>query len=204
MQIKVLVVDGHPFMRLGLQQYLVKAEGVWVVGESGDGGEAFDIARETSPDVVLLGLNLVKEPDGVALCKLLKSLPSPPRVLVHTAYNLVDDGADGFIHKSIDRKQPLDSVRHTACGNRVWLPAERAGEPECFRSVCAILIEENLTPREREVLVLILCRYSNTEIAEALNISTQTTKNHASKVLRKSRARNRKELLSKIPPISTP
>jgi DNA-binding NarL/FixJ family response regulator len=168
-------VDGHPFMRLGLQRYLGRA-GVWVVGESGDGGEAFDLAREMRPDAVVLGLNLVEEPDGIELCRLLKSLPHPPRVLVHTAYNLANDvtscflaGADGFLHKSTDCERLLDAVRRIAVGERVWLPGGRVGEPRT--RLYDTPVQERLTPREREVLALMLRRYSNTDVAEALHIS---------------------------------
>jgi DNA-binding NarL/FixJ family response regulator len=200
---KVFIVDGHPLMRFGLEEYLGGA-GVRVVGESGGGGEAFDLVRQTRPDAVVLGLNLVGEPDGVDLCRLLKSLPRPPRVLVHTAYNLADDvtscflaGADGFLHKSTDREQLLDAVRRTAAGERVWLPGARVGEPRSRLQDTPA--EERLTPREREVLALMLRRYSNADVAGALHISAQTAKNHASKVLRKLGMRSRKELFSRSP-----
>ena len=203
MTLRILIVDGHPFMRFGLEEYLGKA-GLLVVGESGSGDEAFDLARSTRPDAVVLGLNLVEEPDGIELCRLMKSLPRPPRVLVHTAYNLADDvtscflaGADGFLHKSTDCERLLDAVRRTADGERVWLPGERAGEPRS--RLHETLAEERLTSREREVLALMLRHYSNAEVAEALHISAQTAKNHASKVLRKLGARSRKELFSRSP-----
>lgn len=203
MRLRVLVVDGHPLMRLGLEEFLGKA-GVLVVGESGSGSEAFDLARRTGPDAVVLGLNLVEEPDGVELCRMLKSLPRPPRVLVHTAHNLAEDvtscflaGADGFLHKSTDCKRLLGAVRRTAAGERVWLPGVRVGEPRS--RIHDTPAEECLTPREREVLALMLRRYSNAEIAEALHVSAQTAKNHASKVLRKLGVRSRRELFSRNP-----
>lgn len=172
MRLKVLIVDGHPFTRLGLQQYLGRA-GVRVVGESGDGGEAFDLARETRPDAVVLGLNLVEEPDGIELCRLLKSLPHPPRVLVHTAYNLADDvtscflaGADGFLHKSTNCERLLDAVRRTAVGERIWLPGGRVGEPRT--RLYDTPAKERLTPRERDVLALMLRRYSNGRVRRSV------------------------------------
>jgi DNA-binding NarL/FixJ family response regulator len=197
---RVVVVDGHPLMRTG-QIHTLNAGGMRVVSEFGSGEEAIRLVEQVRPDLVILGLNLVDEMDGIETLVRMKSLPDPPRVLVHAAYNLADDltscflaGADGFLHKSADRQRFLEDARSVAAGRPAWFPGKRAGDPRSL--VNTTPVGASLTPREREVLALMLRRYSN---AEALYISAQTAKNHASKVLRKLGARNRKELLSRSP-----
>lgn len=203
MDLRVIVVDGHPIMRTG-HTCVLNAAGIRVVGEFGRGEEALWIVEKVRPDLVVLALNLIGEMDGIEVLLRMKTLPDPPRVLVHAAYNLADDltscflaGADGFVHKSTSREEFLDAVRSVASGRPVWLPGERAGDPRSL--VDTTPVGAPLTPREREVLALMLRRHPNAEVAETLNISIQTAKNHASKVLRKLGMRSRKELFSRSP-----
>jgi DNA-binding NarL/FixJ family response regulator len=101
-------------------------------------------------------------------------------------------GADGFLHKGEDYTKLPEAVRRTHAGERVWLlggDVERA-EDEVLRSSQ----EAPLTPRESEVLALVLKRYTNAEISERLSISLQTTKNHVSSIPRKLGKHSRREL----------
>ncbi len=203
MGLRIILVDGHPVTRTG-QVCVLHAAGMRVVGEFGRGEEALLPVERARPDIVVLALNLLGEMDGIETLVSMKSLPKPPRVLVHSAHNLADDltscflaGADGFVHKSAGREEFLEAVRSVASGKPVWSPGEREGDP---RSRIYTTPEgKPLTPREREVLALMLRRHPNAEVAETLNISIQTAKNHASKVLRKLGMRSRKELFSRSP-----
>lgn len=87
---RIVIVDGHPTMRLGLRTLLCSA-GLRVVGESGNGEEALRLVAKLKPDLVILGLNLVDEMDGVETCWSLKGLARSPRVVVHTIFNLTYD-----------------------------------------------------------------------------------------------------------------
>lgn len=195
---RVVIADGHPVMRLGLKGLLLATE-ARVVGESASDEETLRLVEETEPDLVVLGLNLIEEMDGVETCCRLKDLPAPPRVLVHTAYNLDDDvssclfaGADGFLHKSAGCEKLLDAMRRVVRGERVWLLGERVGEPRS-----RLLAEPEgicLTAREREVLVLMLRRYTDADMAEALTVGLETVKTHTGRVLRKLGLRSRGEL----------
>ncbi len=203
MGLRVIVVDGHPVTRTG-QACALHAAGMRVLGEFGRGEEALWPVERVRPDLVVLALNLTGEVDGIETLMRIKTLPDPPRVLVHAAHNLADDltscflaGADGFLHKSVGREEFLEGVRSVASGKPVWFPGERAGDPRSV--VDTTPLGAPLTPREREVLALMLRRYSNAEIAEVLHVSAQTAKNHASKVLRKLGMRSRKELFSRSP-----
>ncbi len=197
----VIVVDGHPIVRTG-HVCVLNAAGIRVVGEFGTGEEALRLVEEVRPDLVVLALNLTGEMDGIETLLRMKTLPDPPRVLVHAAYNLADDltscflaGADGFIHKSEGREHFLEAVRSVASGKPVWAPGKREGDPRS--RIYTTPDGTPLTPRQREVLALLLRRYSNAEIAEALNISLRTVKNHVSAVFRKLPVKSRKELFGR-------
>lgn len=193
---KVLVVDGHPAMRLGLKGLLGVTGDMWVVGETGDGCEALDIVEEVDPHLVIVGLNLVGEPDGVEVCWRLKALPRPPRVLVHTAYNFTSDvsscllaGVDGYLHKSACCEEFLTAIRRTARGERApGIRRSRYGTENSEERVC-------LTPKEREILVLMLRGFSNAEMTEKLYLSLPTIRTHVRNILRKLGVKNRRELL---------
>jgi CheY-like chemotaxis protein len=87
---EVVIVDGHPTMRLGLKGLLLATD-VRVVGETGDGEEALRLVREARPELVLLGLNLTGGTDGIEVCRRIKDLSEPPRVLIHTDHDFTDD-----------------------------------------------------------------------------------------------------------------
>ena len=194
---KVLVVDGHPAMRLGLKGLLGVTGDMWVVGETGDGCEALNVVEEVNPHLVIVGLNLTGEPDGVEVCRRLKALPRPPRVLVHTSYDFTADvsacllaGVDGHIHKSVCCEEFLAAIRRTARGERAWSTGGRRprfGAEGLEGRVC-------LTPKEREVLVLMLRGFSNAEMTEKLYLSLPTVRTHVRHILRKLGAKNRREL----------
>jgi DNA-binding NarL/FixJ family response regulator len=195
---KILVADGHPTMRLGLKGLLLATE-ARVVGESGSGEETVKLAEETRPDLVVLGLNLVEEMDGVETCRRLKEFPEPPRVLVHTSQNLPEAvysclfaEADAFLHKSAGCERLLEAMRRAARGERVWLSGERVGKPRSHLLTTPGVAR--LTHREREVLVLMLRRHTDADIAKALVVSTDTVKSHTRSVLRKLGFKGRGEL----------
>jgi two-component system response regulator DevR len=199
--IRVVTVDDHPVMRLGLKALLL-ATNVRVVAESDSSDEAFRLVKEGRPDLVVLGLNLTEEPDGIELCRRIKALPDPPYVLVHTAHNSEEDvsscfltGADSYLHKGTDLEELLDAVRRTAGGEHIWRPGERVEEPRSRIHTTPGGIP--LSRREREVLALVLRHHSNAEIAQALHVSPQTAKNHVSSILKKLGVRSRKELFAR-------
>jgi NarL family two-component system response regulator LiaR len=162
---KVIVADNHPAICSGLREMLLRTD-MRVVGEAGDGEEVLRLVEELRPGLVILGLNLVGEVDGVEACRRIKDLPSPPRVLVYTAFDFTDElsssllsEADSYLHKRACREELLDAIRRTAAGERVWPTSEGIGEPRS--RLHATQEGMRLTPKEREVLVLITYGCSN-------------------------------------------
>jgi two-component system, NarL family, response regulator DevR len=198
---RVVIADGHPTMRLGLKGLLLMTE-MRVVGETGDGEEALHLVKELRPGLVILGLNLGGELEGVEVCRKIKALPKPPRVLVHTVYNFTDGGpssllagADSYIHMHVCCEELLDAIRRTAAGEQVWLLSGARGESDSrVRATPEGTGPTSITPKEREIMKLILRGCSNREIAEELYLSLSTVKTHVRNMLRKLGLKNRREL----------
>jgi two-component system, NarL family, response regulator DevR len=197
--LRVAVIDGHPVTRVGLNTLLDKEEDVRVVGEAGSGEEALRLVAKAQPDLVVLGLNLARELDGIEVCRRIKAMPDAPYVLVFTAYDFPKDmssgflaGADSYLHKRNGTEALLRAMRRTASGEKVWDVGEGIGEPRSVVSTTPT--GASLTSREIEVLGLKLRRYTNAEIAEALGISPDTVKHHITNIYRKL-GRKRKDLL---------
>jgi DNA-binding NarL/FixJ family response regulator len=175
--LRILLVDDHPTVRLGLK-HLLESAGNEVVGEAGNATDAVRLAGELRPDVVLLDLRLGDD-SGIEVCREMKAMPGAPRVLVFTAHTGVEDvaaatlaGADGYLHKGTVAEELLDAVERTHAGRRIWL----------------------LPTAEKEVFALVLKRRTNAEIAGELYISLYTVKNHVSSILRKLGLKSRREI----------
>lgn len=195
---RVVIADGHPAMRLGMRGLLLNTDFL-VVGEAGDSEAALRLVEDLGPELVTLGLNLVGEADGIDCCRRLKNLPSPPKVLVHTAYNFAGDvsscllaGADSYVHKRCGCEELLQAMKRTVAGDRLWW---LGGEPGDLRTrLDSTPNGERLTDREREVVVEMIRRKNDARIAEELHLSVPTVKTHVRNILRKLNLKNRWEL----------
>lgn len=203
--LKVIVADGHPTTRFGMREVLCSSEDVEVVGECGRGEEALLLTVEETPDVVILGLNLLEEMDSVRTCEEIKTLPDPPYILVHSAYKFTSDvcscllaGADGYLHKSTSCEEFVEVIRKVGCGERVWHGGGKLEEHpnEEHLKLHRTTMSEQLTSREREVLALMIGRRSGSEIARKLCVGTETIKTHTRRIFRKLGVNSRGELFS--------
>jgi DNA-binding NarL/FixJ family response regulator len=184
----VLVVDDQPVIRLGVRASLEREEDLAVVGEAGDTEAALGLTGALGPDLVVSESRMGGEASGVRLCRELKAMPEPPRVVFYAACNSHQDvylcylaGADGFVHKGEEPCRLADAAREVAKGKRVWL---LGGEPE-EGSPEPVAADDMLTVREQEVLALLLEGRSNARIAEELCLSCNTVKTHLSSIYRK-------------------
>lgn len=186
-------------MRLGLRAAVELREGTEVAGEAAAAEEALELARTLTPDLVVLDLRLRGEPDGIELCREIKSLPDPPQVVIYTAYNSPQaisscllSGADSYVHKGEEPRKLLNAIEDTNAGERVWLLGGE--EEEASTDLRSAAAASSLTDREQEVLYLVLKRRTNARIAGELHITVPTVKTHVSNILRKLDARNREDL----------
>ena len=183
-RIRVMIVDDHSIVRVGLKQVLEQAGGFEVVGEAADGEEAVRVAADVSPDVVLMDV-MMPNKGGVEACREIMESAPETRVVMLTALaeedaivDAVAAGATGYLQKETDREQLLSAVRTVALGN-LRLPPEsvrRAFEAKrgAGKTEDAAV---GLTPREREILVSFAQGMSYARIAEARAIKPVTVRN---------------------------
>jgi DNA-binding NarL/FixJ family response regulator len=204
MSIRVLIVDDQELVRTGFRLFLETQPGLAVVGEAGDGEEAIERVRELRPDVVLMDIRMPTM-DGVeATAKLTSGAIEPaPRVLVLTTFDLDEyvfgalrAGAAGFLLKDAPRERLIEAIRVVHGGEALLSPSitrrlieDFAARRDPIQPAAAVLAE--LTPREREVLVLVAHGLSNAEIAARLVVTEATVKSHVGAVLLKLGLRDR-------------
>jgi DNA-binding NarL/FixJ family response regulator len=204
MSIRVLIVDDQELVRTGFRLFLETQPGLAVVGEAGDGEEAIERVRELRPDVVLMDIRMPTM-DGVeATAKLTSGAIEPaPRVLVLTTFDLDEyvfgalrAGAAGFLLKDAPRERLIEAIRVVHSGEALLSPSitrrlieDFAARSDPIEPTAGVL--EELTPREREVLVLVAHGLSNAEIAARLVVTEATVKSHVGAVLLKLGLRDR-------------
>jgi DNA-binding NarL/FixJ family response regulator len=186
----VLIVDDHPVVRQGLRVLLEVQDGFEVTGEAGDGPTALALAKERTPDVILLDLKLPGL-DGLAvLAELQADNDSKARVLVLTsvtdhaaAATAMRNGAAGMLYKDVDPDALVRAIRAVHDGHLLLAP--EAAETLLRQAAQQNRSLDALTSREREVLGELAQGRSNREIARALHVSEKTVKAHVSSVLAK-------------------
>lgn len=196
--IRILLVDDHPVTRLGVRSLLETMQDLLIVGEAGDAEGAVRLAVGLRPDLVVLDVRLGENGDGIEVCREMKALPVPPRVLIHSAYSRAEDtataavaGADGYFHKGEEYLEFPGVVRRVCSGERVWFVDT---EDEPWLAPRAASRGPALTPKEREVFALMLRRYSNAEVGRTLYMSLPTVKTHVKHILGKMGLKSRKDL----------
>lgn len=195
MAIKVLFVDDHEMVRIGISSYLSTQPDIEVVGEGKSGKEAIEKAHELQPDLILMDL-LMEDMDGVeATMQIKKDLPQI-KVLMLTSYiednevyRALDAGVDSYILKTTSASDIAEAIRKTY-RNEVVFEAEVLVKMRNRMNQRAELYEL-LTDREMEILLLIAKGYSNQEIASASHITIKTVKTHVSNILSKLEVQDR-------------
>ena len=205
--IRVLLADDQALVRAGFRALLDAQDGIEVTGEVGDGQQAVDLARELTPDVVLMDIRMPGT-DGLAATRQIAADPrlADTRVVILTTFDLdeyvfeaIRSGASGFLVKDTEPEELVQAVRVVADGDALLSPgvtrrliaefAARAKRPPDTGALA------DLTGREREVLALVGQGLSNADIAKRLFLSPATAKTHVSRAMIKLGARDRAQLV---------
>jgi len=205
--LRVLVADDQELVRAGFR-LILEAAGFAVVGEAADGAEALALAASERPDVVLMDIRMPVM-DGLAATRQLTAPGAgdskhwAPKVVILTTFDLDDYvyealrcGASGFLLKDAPRADLLAAVRVAAAGDALLAPSVTRRLIEAFarRPASATPAPSrlaSLTPRERDILLLVARGQSNMEIARALVVSEATVKTHVAHLLAKLGLRDR-------------
>ena len=181
---KILLVDDHEMVRLGLKSYFDLQDDVEVVGEAANGAQGIDLALKLRPDVIVMDI-VMPEMNGIdATLAILKEWPEA-KILIVTSYldnekimPVLNAGAKGYMLKTSSADELLHAVRKVAAGELAV-----SKKVEYHRN--HMELHEELTARERDVLQLIAKGYENQRIADELFISLKTVKTHVSNILAK-------------------
>jgi DNA-binding NarL/FixJ family response regulator len=178
----ILVVDDHPIMRLGVAAIIDAQPDMHVVAQAGSGEEAVTLFRKHRPDITLMDLRLPGM-SGLEAIRSIRQEDPRAKCLVLTTYEGDEDihqaivaGAVGYIIKGMSHEMLIDALRRVRSGSH-FLP------PPVMRSLADRTPNSDLSPREREVLTLMVHGRSNKEIANALGITEATVKCHVSVIL---------------------
>ena len=193
-KLKVLIIDDLPLMRRGIQQLVELEEGFEVVGGAGNGSEGINLALQTSPDLIILDLNM-KGLSGLDTLKALRAEDVDARIVILTVsdakndiFTLIDAGADGYLLKDTEPDTLLSQLKRIAQGEVILSDSIKNLLLERQSSQSPI---DSLTDREIDVLRLVATGLSNKQIAGQLFISEETVKVHIRNLLRKLNVHSR-------------
>ena len=178
--IRIVLADDHPVVRTGLRAILSGNADLQVVGEAKTPDEAFALATDLSPDLVLMDLQFGTDQNGADATRRIRDLPRPPAVLVLTNYDsdgdilgAVEAGASGYLLKDAPPDELVAAIRAAARGETALAPAIAGRLLARMRAP-----QVSLSARETEVLDLVAAGCANGTIARRLHISDATVKSH--------------------------
>ncbi len=193
-RIRLLVVDDHQVVRLGLRTLLERYSDFDVVGEAGTVASAAEATARLQPDLVLMDVRL-PDGNGFEACRQIRRTQQDTRVLFLTSFadeeivlESIDAGGDGYLLKEIDDESLVRAIRSVAAGQSILDPAvtkrvlERVKNAETSGAKNKI---ETLSPQEKRVLALVAEGKTNKEIGLDLGLSDKTVKNYLSNIMEK-------------------
>ncbi|MGA9227856.1 MAG: response regulator transcription factor [Mesobacillus sp.] len=195
--IKVVFVDDHEMVRIGVSSYLSAQPDIEVVGEAGNGKEGVELALSLRPDIILMDL-VMKEMDGIeATRQIIEKWPEAKVIIVTSflddekVYPALEAGATSYMLKTSKASEIANAVRVTYSGQPVLEPEVTGKMMMKMRQKNTLLPHEELTEREMEVLKLIAEGKTNQDIADELFIALKTVKTHVSNILSKLQVQDR-------------
>ena len=192
MSIKVMIADAHVLMREGVKQLLEYDGSIKVISEAADGVECLKILETVTPDILLLDINMPNK-NGIEVLEDIKNKNIDIKILILTVHNeieyllrAVDIGVDGYILKDSESAELKKAINYIYNG-------ENYIQPSLIPVLNSRLVNRNLdkekidslTKRELEVLIQVAYGMFNKEIANILDISERTVKNHISNIFKK-------------------
>jgi len=200
--LRLLLVDDHKVVRLGLKTLLESESDLEVVGEAGTAADAIRLAGQLQPNIILMDIRLPDQ-TGIAACRQIRQDWPDIQILVLTSFadeslvmEAIEAGAAGYVLKQLDTDELLRAVRAIGQGDAVLDPAVTkkllAGVRQAKQDAQAAAFRD-LSERELDVLALVAEGKTNAEVADVLILSEKTVRNHVSVILSKLHLTNRIE-----------
>jgi DNA-binding NarL/FixJ family response regulator len=198
--IRVIVADDHMIVRTGIRHVLESEPGFQVIGEAANGAEAVALAEKLHPDVVVLDISMPDE-SGLEVAARLSGIAGAPRVLILSMHNnpeyvleSVRAGANGYLLKDTAATELRTAIRAVCRGESYFSPPVASRLSAAVRGDAHASGLDQLTGREREVLLGVVRGRTNKEIAATLGISHRTVETHRESLMRKLQIRTVAEL----------
>jgi two-component system, NarL family, response regulator LiaR len=195
--IRVVFVDDHEMVRIGVSSYLSAQPDIEVVGEADDGKKGVELALQLKPDIILMDL-VMKEMDGIEATKQIIAKWPEAKIIIVTSflddekvYPALEAGATSYMLKTSKASEIANAVRSTFHGQSVLEPEVTGKMMKKMRQPQNVQLHDQLTNREMEILLLMAQGKSNQEIADELFIALKTAKVHVSSILSKLEVQDR-------------
>jgi NarL family two-component system response regulator LiaR len=200
--IRVMLVDDHDMVRRGLATFLMAKPDLELVGEAADGLEAVEVCAEVKPDVILMDL-VMPGLDGASATRAIRRQFPEVQVIALTSFqekqqirDALQAGAIGYLLKNVSVEELAAAIRSANAGQSALAPEAIQALLQDEADDADSVPDYGLTPREMEVLVLLVEGLSNRQIAERLVVSRATAKAHVSHILEKLSVSNRAEAIT--------
>lgn len=195
--IRVVFIDDHEMVRIGVSAYLSSQPDIHVVGEAANGREGVPLVLELRPDIILMDL-VMEQMNGIeATREIIKAWPEAKIIVVTSfldddkVYPAIEAGATSYLLKTSKASDIAEAIRATYQGHSVLEPEVTEKVMSRMKKGHAAAPHEELTHREMEVLLLVARGKTNQEIADELFISLKTVKVHVSNILSKLEVQDR-------------
>ncbi|MGG5252274.1 response regulator [Neobacillus sp. SM06] len=195
--IRVVLVDDHEMVRIGVSAYLSAQPDIEVAGEASDGAKGVELTLELRPDIVLMDL-VMDGMDGIEATKRIIDAWPEAKIIIVTSflddekvYPALEAGATSYILKTSKASEIAEAIRATYKGQSVLEPEVTGKMMRKMRQQTQHLPHDELTSRELEILLLMAEGKSNQDIADELFIALKTVKTHVSNILSKLQVQDR-------------
>ncbi|MCB0063469.1 MAG: response regulator transcription factor [Caldilineaceae bacterium] len=197
-----MVVDDQPVVRSGLSAFLMVHPDLELVGEASDGARAVRLCPLLRPDVILMDL-VMPQMDGAEATQVIRERYPHIQVIALTSFKdkelvqrVLDAGAIGYLLKNVSSNELADAIRSAYSGRPTLSPEATQVLIEATTNRHKHVLGDDLTEREKDVLVLMVDGLNNTQIAEQLVVSRSTVKFHVSNILSKLESASRMEAIA--------
>jgi NarL family two-component system response regulator LiaR len=200
--IEIVIVDDHAMLRKGLAVFLMSYPDLQLVGEASNGKEALTLCEEKRPAVILMDL-LMPIMDGITATRLIHESFPDIKIIALTSFGeerlikgVLEAGAISYLFKKISADDLAKAIRAAQQGIATYAPEVTDILVQAIQKPKPLF--ENLTPREREVMMLMVKGMGNNEISEQLVIELSTTKSHVGSILSKLSVTSRNEVIAMV------